>query len=366
MDNRNGGKQLKTKYFLKPFELFFIILNITTYKIFTGYASILPRHSGSSAPLSALISGIIIFTIIYVLLSLCEKNGKKSVLTLAPTKIRLPIFLLLAFYLLCSSASILRFTVELIKEIAFPSAPPSYIMLIILITVVICCAQGFDAIGRLHSIIIPISVTLAIPILILSCRYGNIGNLFPFLGYGVTRTISGGLSSLSLYGDVIILFMLFPFCNHETHLKRTALISLGTGILINISVISVFTFLTPYTVSDKIAHPFLQLVKLFSAGRFLQRIDGYFLYAISGCAILSLALNFFIFSFGAKQVFSLQKTRPLSYPLALFTLFGALIFTNREYAFKINTSILLFLFTFLLLTISIVILYSYMKERKKV
>ncbi len=354
---------MKKKYFLKPFELFFIVLNISTYKIFTGYASLFPQNAGSSAPISALLSGILVFLIIFLLLTLCEKKGAKSVIYLTPFRLRLPLFLLLFAYLLFSSASTLRLTGELIKAVSFPTAPLSYIMVIILSAVVLCCAQGFDAVSRLHSIIIPLSVVLTLPILISSSGYGDFSNLFPFLGYGVSQTLSTALLSLGLYGDTVILFMLLPFCNRETNFKKTALFSLGTGIIINTAIITVFTLLTPYTVSLTISHPFLQLVKLFSAGRFFQRIDGYFMYAVSGCGILSLALNFAIISYSAKQVFSLPKIRPLSYPLGLLTLFLSIIVVNRETALNLSTNGLFVLFPLVLLTISLVLLF---KRRKNI
>ena len=354
---------MKTKYILKPFELFFIILNVSTYKIFTGYASLFPQNSGSSAPISALLSGILVFFIIFLLLSLCGKNGEKSVISLTPVKLRLPFFLLIFAYLIFSSASTLRFTEELIKAVSFPTAPLAYIAIIIISAVVICCAQGFDAVSRLHSIIIPLAIALTLPILISSSRYGTVSNLFPIWGYGVSETFSTALLGTGLYGDIIILFLLFPFCDLETRYKKTALFSLGTGIIINTVIIAVFTILTPYTVSGTISHPFLQLVKLFSAGRFFQRIDGYFMYAISGCGILSIALNLAIISYYAKQVFSLPKIRPLSYPLGLLTLFVSIIITNRETALYLSTNGLFIFFPFILMAIFITLLF---KRRKKI
>ena len=354
---------MKTKYFLKPFELFFIILNISTYKIFTGYASLFPQKSGSSAPISALLSGTLVFFIVLLLLSLCEKKGEKSIIFLTPVKLRLPFFLFIFAYLLFSSASTLRFTEELIKAVSFPTAPLTYIAIIIISAVVICCAQGFDAVSRLHSIIIPLAIALTLPILISSSRYGTAYNLFPILGYGVSETFSTALLGAGLYGDIIILFLLFPFCNEETCYKKTALFSLGTGVIINTAIITVFTLLTPYTVSQTISHPFLQLVKLFSAGRFFQRIDGYFMYAVSGCGILSVALNFAVISYLAKQTFSLPKMRPLSYPLGLLTLLLSVIITNRETALTLSTNGLFIFFPFVLLAIFLILLF---KRRKKI
>ena len=358
-------KNLTSKYTLKPFELFFIILNLSTCRIFTEYASFLPRNSGSSAPFSALFSGIIVFLIVRFLILICEKNNVESILNLLPNKLRIPFFLILFSYLTFSSVSNLMFAGDLIKEIAFPSAPMIFILLIILLGAVVCCSQGFNAISRLHSIIIPLSVFLILPVLLFSLAYGKTDNLFPLYGYGLSTTFSNSIFSMGLYGDIIVLFLLLPFCNKKTYLRKNALFSLASAIVINTSIITVFTLLTPYSVTNTITHPYLELVKLFSAGRFFQRVDGYFLYIFCGCAVLSIATIFFVMSYSAKETFSLPKLRPLPYSFALTTLFSALIICSSENSFIINVFGLLTLFISVIIILTIISVWLILKRRKK-
>lgn len=355
---------MNSKYFIRPFELFFIILNISTYKIFTGYASVLPKTCGSSAPLSALLSGGFVWLIIWGLLSFYNQKNADTIIDVAPKQIRIPLFIILALSLIFSAISTLRLTVELIKSVSFPTAPLSFIGLIVISCVVICCAQGFDAIARLHSIIIPILFVLTLPVLLCAIPNGIIANLFPYSGYGISQTFKGALNSTGLYSDIIILFLIMPFCKKDSHYKKTVLLALATGILFNTSVITVFTMLTPYSVSQTVLHPVLQLVKLFSAGRFFQRVDGYFMYAVSGCGILSLALIFFSLSYSAGQLFNLPKTRPVAYPLGLICLFSALLISNRESAFNIIESGLGIILAISIFAIGI-ILFSNTPRRKK-
>ena len=69
---------MQKKYFIKPAELFFLVFNLTTYKIFTGYGKVFLENSGSSAPLTALLAGLAVWLIFWGLFSLYNKNSKKA------------------------------------------------------------------------------------------------------------------------------------------------------------------------------------------------------------------------------------------------------------------------------------------------
>lgn len=356
---------MNSKYYIRPFELFFIILNLSTYKIFTGYASVLPKACGPSAPLSALLSGVLVWIIVWGLLSIYNKKNTDTIIDNAPKSIRIPLFIFLSLSLIFSAISNLRLTGELIKSVSFPTAPLSFIGLIIISCVVICCAQGFDAIARLHSLIIPIMFILTLPVLLCAIPNGKVANLFPYSGYGVSQTLKGALNSTGLYSDIIILFLIMPFCKKDNHYKKTSLLALATGVLFNSAVITIFTLLTPYSVSQTVLHPVLQLVKLFSAGRFFQRVDGYFMYAVSGCGILSISLIFFAVSYSAGQLFNLPKIRPTAYPLGLICLFSSLLISNRESALNVIESGLGIILAITIFTITIMLLFIKLRSDKQ-
>ena len=71
---------MQKKYFIKPAELFFLVLNLTTYKIFTGYGKVFLDNSGPSAPLTALFTGFAVWLIFLWLLTLYNKNRQETCL----------------------------------------------------------------------------------------------------------------------------------------------------------------------------------------------------------------------------------------------------------------------------------------------
>lgn len=360
---------MQEKYYLRKWELSLIVINLSVYRIFTGYAKIFSDVSGPSAPITALFSGVVAWLVIGGLLKLYEKNENKTLVKMATDCFGRAgggaVFVILALYLLFSSSLTLRETGELISAVSFPTAPVIFILLIVVLGAVVCCAQGFNAIANCHSVIIPITLIVGGAVLIMGFSKGDISYFTPYLGYGIENTFIKGLSSLGLYSDLIILFMLFPFTNGEGSYKRTVLLSVGTGVMINTLVILGFTMIAPYAVADTISHPYMQLVKLFSAGRFFQRIDGYFMYAIAGCGILSLARNIFFISYGAKEVFALPKTRPFSYSLGLLVMFLSLLPKSRERANSIaQTSLWPFMGVVFLIALAVGIVYAF-KRRKR-
>ncbi len=319
---------------MKKWELFCLVINLVIYKTVTGYSKIFSDIAGSAAPIMALFSGGIAFIFIWVLLSVYEKWQGKTILDIAEGKFgkwaKYGIFIMLFAYLIFSAAINLRETGEFIKAVSFPTAPLAFVFCILAAAAVLCCAQGFDAIGRAHSVVVPILIFGVVIIACFALPAGEISNLFPYLGYGLESIFLKGLSSIGLYGDLIILFLLAPFSVRETNIKRTAIGAVGIGIIINIVIVFAYTMTAPYTVLGSVVHPFHQLVKLFSAGRMFQRIDGYFMYIAAMSSILSLSVNIFFASFIAGRTLNLPKTRPLSYPLGLIVILSALLFRNRE------------------------------------
>ncbi len=328
---------MQEKYYMKKWELVCIALNLAVYKTITGYSRIFADISGPSATLTALFSGGITFLIIWGLLSLYHKHGNKNIFHIAEKALgkwaKYTLFIVIFLYLIASATVTLRETGEFIKAVSFPTAPLAFVFCIITAAAVLCCAQGFDAVGRAHSLIIPFALGITVIITLFSLTQGEISNLSPYLGYGIRNTFVRGLMTLGLYGDLIILFLLAPFSAEKLTFKKTALSAVGAGIAINVLIIFACSVTAPYPVSDTIVHPFHQLVKIFSIGRMLQRIDGYFMYIAAMCSILSLAVNIFFASYSATQAMSLPKIRPVNYPLGLIIILSALIFESRESAY---------------------------------
>lgn len=359
---------MQQKYYMRKWELACIILNLATYKTITGYSRIFADISGPAATLTAFFSGALVFLLLWGLLTLYTRTNRKTILELAEKKFgkwaKYLCFCVLFIYLIFSAAVTLRETGEFIKAVSFPTAPLSFVFLLIVIGAILCCALGFDALGRTHSVIIPVSIFAIIIITLFAIPKGQISNLFPYLGYGAENTFVKGLSSAGLYSDLIILFLLAPFADRETDFKKTALLSSAVGIILNILIVFACTITAPYTVSGTIIHPFHQLIKLFSAGRFFQRIDGYFMYLAAICSILTLAINIFFASYSAKETFNLPKMRPLAFPLGAIITFLALIYRSREGVYAVAKTWLWIWFAVIFFLIGIILILPRLKRRK--
>ena len=107
MGRREGNRIMQEKYYLRKWELSLIVINLSIYKIFTGYAKIFSDISGPAAPITALFSGVIVWLIVFGLFKIYEKNQNKTVVKMATQCFGKAggraVFLVLTLYLLFSS-----------------------------------------------------------------------------------------------------------------------------------------------------------------------------------------------------------------------------------------------------------------------
>lgn len=360
---------MQEKYRMKNGSLFCIALSLTLSRGTGTYPRIFKELSASAATLSSAICGAAFFLILFALLSLAEKTRKKDLLTLAEKKFggaaKYFLFALIFIFLIYSSAITLRETGEFIKTASLPQTPLWQIMLFLAAAAVICASQGFCGIGNAYVLIIP-SVAFAIALLgIFGARNGEISYLFPRLGFGIKSTLRGGLYSLGLYSDFIVLLLLSPFAAEQKSLKKTLLFGALCGIIINILTVFALNLSAPYTAPMPQEPPLLCLLRRFSLGSFFRRADGYFIFLLSMGSILSLSLNIFFAAYSSKAVFRLPRLRLFSYPIGALLFFLAILPKSLSAAYSIEKNTLWACFFLLALCAFLVLALPKIKRRNK-
>ena len=92
---------------------------------------------------------------------------------------------------------------EVLKVYVMPKSPPSFIMILFLVTIIVLSFMGMETIVRFAKFIIYILGAGYILVVLLSSQNFAPRHLFPLLGYGLTTIIHGLLRS-SFYGDIVI------------------------------------------------------------------------------------------------------------------------------------------------------------------
>ncbi len=316
------------KYELGRWEIACIMLNVLTYKVFTGFPRLFAEVSGTGGWLTAVVSGGVAVGLVALIFLLYKKLGKSNILEVAELAAgkfgRYLAGAVLLLYLIFSNALALREFTEVMKTVAFPSAALAFVMLFFVVAMVVGVLSGFDAIARLHVLAVPVAVFITMAIVFSAMRFGTVGNLFPILGTGADKVFGKGLLTLSIYSDIIVLFLLNPFAKKKVRWRRVGFFSALGGILITVAVVLTFVMLVPYPTSADTNIPIYPLAKVVYYGRFFQRLDAFYMLALAIVGMLYLSLSLFFITYIFADMFELPRSRPLVWVFSLLSFLLAL------------------------------------------
>jgi len=320
--------------------LFFLCLLVTTNKVITNLPSVAVKSSGTSAPLSILLSGLLFLAVLLLLLFKMPANIWRLK---APLKQVLGI--VAAGYLIFDSVYILTETAVLIKLISFPVSPVWFIVFFIISGAV------FGALGNKKSLLgisgiigvfhLTTLLVLALPVLF----QGKISNLFPVLGTGISDTVSGSFRSISLYADIFLLFFLCPEEMSQKTARATVIISAVTAVLFILLLTVAYTAKIPYPVSAQEQYPVYLLLKEVYFGRFFQRIDAVFLLSSALSQMLSIGVNIYLIVQVFSRFFAVNEKKAVLFPASLLIFFLS-VFPMDTTVFTVSAIILAFLSIF--------------------
>lgn len=203
-----------------------------------------------------------------------------------------------------------------------PETPISIITAAVLLTALYASYLGIEAISRACHLVIPF-VAGALALLLLGVLpYSRLEYLFPLAGPGVIKLVKEGLVTSSVFGEILILPLLFPCFRKVKDFKKAGLISLIISIIVMSIVVLVFVTYTPYPASANITIPLYSMARLISVGRFVQRVESIFLFIWIFGALLKISLGLYILTVSTGRYLKLPVFRPLLFPMAIliFTL----------------------------------------------
>jgi spore germination protein (amino acid permease) len=309
---------------ISPRQVFFILT-----MLLTGiYILILPRHLvlivGTDGWLVLLAGGLVSAIMLFFINRVSRKFPDKTVVEFAPLVLggvlgRIFGILLVAYYTFLAAVS-LRIFAEMLKSALLPDTP-RWIVLVGLIALVAWIVQnGLEDIARFTELLAPVILLLLISVLL-----GNLGNmeairLRPVLHTYPSALFEGLISSLSYFGVIIILLMLYPYVNAPKKLTLTSLAALVFAVSITTSFFlgTVATFGVYET--GRMAWPVIELVKMERIGELLERLEALFLSLWLSIAFINVSVLSFCSISGWTQVLKKKNYRKLTYPILFFLL----------------------------------------------
>ena len=301
-----------------------LILLLMTSRLISNMPLLYTRIAGTSAPISALISGVIAVFFIFLMLFLFSGNSNIFNIERTTSKyLKIILGFILLFYLFLSASYQLVETAGFMKLLSFPESPLWFVSLFFIISAAFGALCGKRTLLRITSFVVS-GFLFSLLTLVLSVLFqSTASNLFPILGNGFPQTFTGGLSGISLYSDIILLFLLKPELSASKSTYRTVIISATIAVLFTVLVVIAYTAKIPYPVSSREQYPVYLLLKEVYLGRFFQRIDAVFLLASAMNAMLTLSIQLYVVSEVFRRFFHITAPKATIFPSALLLFFSS-------------------------------------------
>ena len=264
----------------------------------------------------SMLTAIVGFMILYLLL---KRFNNKNIMQISDLVLGKPvgsITLLVLTALLLQIASInMREYVEVMKIYVMPESPPSFLMILLSISVAVLSYMGLETIARYSKFIIYILTSGFILVIILSTQNFIPRQLYAVLGYGLDKTIIVGLQRCSVYGEIAILGIIASSLQGHKEIKKIGLWSIIiSGTVLSISLLA-YSLVFPYTVGQEITSPMYDMASLIDYGGFLQRMEPIFLFLWNFGSFIEIAIIFYAAMMVYCHVFKIEDKRPIILPM---------------------------------------------------
>ncbi len=138
--------------------------------------------------------------------------------------------LLYLWYFLHIAAIVLRVYSEYMVVVNYFETPKLFIMICLMIIIVYNLRKGFEVVGRVSELSIPLMAFSVIVLFFLLASSFKFDFIRPFLKEGLAPVlrVAWGIATYP-FGELIILLMIFPYLNEQNKLARTTYLGVAAG-----------------------------------------------------------------------------------------------------------------------------------------
>jgi spore germination protein (amino acid permease) len=315
-----------SRIFFGRWEAVTLLINMICTKIFLNFPRAVAETAGTASWLLVLYDSIIVFFLFYLISRLYKRFEGKDPLDIGQQAGgsfgRITVGVVIWVFLIIHTTIILREFAEEMKVIAFSLSPVSFVTMFFLICMIMGAYFGIEAIMRFHAIIIPIIAIGYLAIVIAVLPFTDFTNLLPILGSGPAEIFGRGVFGISVFSELLILFLIAPFIRTDRNLRKVGYTALGVSTFFLLISAPVYIAALSYPTALENFLPIYQLARLINYGRFFQRVEPLFMVVWATAALLYLTASFYFIVYIFRKTFGLQYQKPLILPFAviIFTL----------------------------------------------
>lgn len=273
-----------------------------------------------------------IYPIYIVLISsyICKKFPKDNILKLSKKYFGIFLgsilnFVFISFFLFIVTAELSGFS-NAYRVYSTPFLKEYQVFLITLLPISFITYKGIKPLGRLNEIGLWLTLILVI-LLIPALKYGNILNLMPVFGSGLTNIVMGSKETAYNYTGMEMIVLIYPFLQDSKKLLKCSLAGLAIAICIYTFIVFITIFYLGIKTSPKYLWPVLALadsinIPLINSFRFV------FITIWAFTAFKCIATYYFAASYGLNQ--SIKRVSAKTFTLLLYPVIILLSFLYRN------------------------------------
>lgn len=262
-------------------EYFALVTFCIATKASDNTSTLLLKSGENATWIMVILSGIIMIIIYLTTLSLLKSYKDKNLIEITYSVFGKFLGFVFGCVIITSIfASITinsRTTVNILNAFFFPTTPPMIHYIILLGGSWFIAKRGFEAIGRGCWMFLPYAIVSILLLIATTMKEMDLSSIFPIAGPGVTNLFKGGFLYSSIFADIIVLTLFFPFVRTYKAFTISSLL----GLFFSVATLSLFTFafssLYGYNVLNLLNYPFQALARASHIGRFANNIDAAYL-----------------------------------------------------------------------------------------
>jgi spore germination protein KB len=234
--------------------------------------------------------------------------------------LHVPLAALFSYFFLHLAAYLMREFTNMTLMALLPETPGWAIVAIFGICVALAIRSGMESIfrvGQSFFFIILLSVLFTTVLLTKDIPFHK--SIAFITHHDVGRIWSGGVMSASLFGELVLVLVLYPMVAGQGKAGKTLLWAALSALLLCLNnLVPLLLTLTPY-VSGHMNYPVLELQRMIRAGDFLENVDPLLVAIWMTGFFVKIALFIWITVHGFSKLFGLKDYRPLAFPFTAIT-----------------------------------------------
>jgi hypothetical protein len=179
---------------------------------------------------------------------------------------------------------------------------------------------GIRAVGRTAWLVMPWILIVVVFFIILVYNLIKVDYLFPLLGSGIRPILVGGVKNTAVYGDLIVMSVVFTQVKNFKHFKIASYFAFGYGVIVLSLLSAIYLMVLDYPPVIINESPFHTVARLIFGGRFISNLEAFFFLFWTIAALVRFSAYTYANAALMSYTLKLENPKRLVIPICALTL----------------------------------------------